>query len=293
MLEGVYIMSNMKTYTPLRYPGGKNKLTSYLKKLLIANNLKGCTYIEPFAGGAAVALALLIDGYASKIIINDFDRSIYAFWYSVLNHTDELCDLIENTPINIDQWYIQKNIQIHKETANLFELGFSTLFLNRTNRSGILKAGVIGGLKQNGNYKMDCRFKKEQLINKIKHISKYKNSIEIFNMDTIQLLDNILPRIKTKSFIFFDPPYYNKGSTLYVNYYNHDDHLELSRKIGQIKEHCWIVTYDYVKAISDMYSEYHQTTYSLNYSAEKKYTGYEIMIYSNNLYIPEECQDVI
>ncbi|MDE4542246.1 DNA adenine methylase [Thermoanaerobacterium sp. R66] len=286
-------MSSRRTYTPLRYPGGKNKLTGYVKKILIANNLKGCIYIEPFAGGAAIALALLIDGYASEIIINDIDRSIYAFWYSVLNHTDELCYLIENTPINIDQWHKQKDIQRHKNSANLLELGFSTFFLNRTNRSGILKAGVIGGLEQNGKYKMDCRFNKKQLIDKIRYISKYKNNIKIFNMDTIQLLDIVLPKIETKSFIFFDPPYYNKGSTLYVNYYNHEDHLKLSKKIGQIKEHYWIVTYDYVKAISEMYSQYFQTTYKLNYTAQRKYTGYEIMIYSNNLNVPKECKNVI
>jgi DNA adenine methylase len=126
-------MSNLKTYTPLRYPGGKNVLTSYVKKLLIANNLIGCTYIEPYAGGAAVALNLLLNGYVTNIIINDLDRSIYAFWYSVLNYTDKLCDMINNSQMNIDEWYNQKNIQLNKQTEDLLKLGFSTLYLNFAN----------------------------------------------------------------------------------------------------------------------------------------------------------------
>jgi DNA adenine methylase len=291
-VEGFIVALNTN-YSPLRYPGGKNKLSKYVEKLIYANNLDKSTYIEPFAGGSAVALYLLINRHISNIIINDFDRSIYAFWYSVLNHTDELCKRIQDIDINIQQWLIQKNIQSNKNNVDLLTLGFSTLFLNRCNRSGILKAGVIGGLNQTGNYKMDCRFNKEMLINKIRLISRFKDNIELYNMDTIELLNCVIPYVENKSFIFFDPPYYKKGSTLYVNYYKHDDHLELSRMISEIKNHYWIVTYDYVNEIQNMYSQFHQTTYGLKYTAERKYTGYEIMIYSDNLRIPEECEKVI
>ena len=145
----------MKFYSPLRYPGGKKKLVNYFKEIVVKNDLCGGVYVEPFAGGASIALSLLIDGYVSKIIINDFDRSIYAFWHSILNRTEEFCKLIEETPITIEVWKKQKEIQKEKNRYDLLSLGFSTFFLNRTNRSGILKAGVIGGLNQNGKLMQD------------------------------------------------------------------------------------------------------------------------------------------
>lgn len=286
-------MTKIKNLSPLRYPGGKAKLSEYIKKLIYQNNLNNSYYIEPFAGGAGVALYLLINKHVSKIFINDLDKSIYAFWYSVLNHTDELCSMIENTPVNLEQWFIQKNIQKNKEFESLLNLGFSTFFLNRTNRSGIIKAGVIGGYAQKGNYKIDCRFNKDELIDRIKLISSFKDSIELHNLDVREFIDYIIPSIKKQSFIFFDPPYYNKGSQLYVNYFTHEDHLELSHSISEIKNHYWIVTYDYEPKIQNMYRQFHQVSYALNYTAGKKYTGYEIMVFSDNINLPEDYESII
>nr|WP_307903333.1 DNA adenine methylase [Clostridium botulinum] len=242
-------------YSPLRYPGGKSRLTKYVEKLIHLKKLNKSTYIEPFCGGAAIALSLLINGHVSDIIINDYDRSIYAFWYSVKNYSEELCSMIKNTEITIEEWHRQRAIQLEKEKKDLLTLGFSTLFLNRTNRSGILKAGVIGGMKQNGNYKLDCRFNKKKIIDKIKLIASYADKIEIYNLDTEKLIDDVIMNLNKKSFIFFDPPYYKKGSSLYTNFYKHEDHLALANKIKNIKYHSWIVTYDNVKEIRDMYKE--------------------------------------
>ncbi len=280
-------------FSPLRYPGGKNKLAKYVANLIEYNDLTNGIYIEPYAGGAAVALNLLINGKVNNIIINDYDRSIYAFWYSVLNNTDKLCDLIENTPINLDVWNYFKNLQKDKNNIPLLELGFATFFLNRTNRSGIIKAGVIGGKNQNGNYKMDCRFPKNTLIEKIRLISQYKENIQLYNLDTIDLIDTVINEIQENTFAFFDPPYYKKGSTLYVNYYNHHDHEKLRDRIGNIHQnHKWIVTYDNVSEISDLYSNYRNVNYSLTYTAEKKYSGSEIMIYSDNMNLNDNLIDV-
>ncbi|APC83455.1 DNA adenine methylase [Clostridium botulinum] len=270
-------------YSPLRYPGGKSRLTKYVEKLIHLKKLNKSTYIEPFCGGAAIALSLLINGHVSDIIINDYDRSIYAFWYSVKNYSEELCSMIKNTEITIEEWHRQRAIQLEKEKKDLLTLGFSTLFLNRTNRSGILKAGVIGGMKQNGNYKLDCRFNKKKIIDKIKLIASYADKIEIYNLDTEKLIDDVIMNLNKKSFIFFDPPYYKKGSSLYTNFYKHEDHLALANKIKNIKYHSWIVTYDNVKEIRDMYKEKRMETYQLNYYAQKKYKGDEVIFYSNTL----------
>ncbi len=191
-----------KSYSPLRYPGGKNRLTKYVEELISLKKLNKSTYVEPFCGGAAVALSLLISGHVSNIIINDYDKSIYAFWYSVLYDCENLCNKIKNTQISIDEWYKQKEVQKNKKSDNILELGFSTLFLNRTNRSGILKAGVIGGLKQSGTYKLDCRFNKDDIINKIQLINKYKDSINLYNLDTEELINKVINKLDKKAFIF-------------------------------------------------------------------------------------------
>lgn len=289
----------MKTYSPLRYPGGKNKLTEYVKDLIDSKKLNKSKYIEPFCGGAAVALSLLINGHIKDIIINDYDRSIYAFWHSVLFNLEELCQQIENTEITIKEWLHQKEIQKNKDNEDLLALGFSTLFLNRTNRSGIIKAGVIGGKTQNGNYKLDCRFNKVEIIKKIQLINNYREHIELYNLDAESLIENVIKEQDHKTFVFFDPPYYKQGSNLYTNFYKHDDHLSLANKIKEIKYHSWILTYDNSDEIKNMYSCYKYEEYKLNYSVEKKYKGDEVIFYgktlennisSNNISISRYCE---
>lgn len=240
-------------YSPLRYPGGKNKLSTFIAKIYVDNNINR-HYVEPYAGGASIALFLLIEKKVERITINDFDRSIYAFWYSVLKNTKQLCDLIENTEINIENWQIAKNIQKNKSKAKLLDLGFSTFFLNRTNISGIINAGVIGGLKQKGNYKMDCRFNKKELIRRIKLIAKHKKQIEIYNLDALELVKKIRKESdNNKTIFYFDPPYYLKGSSLYMNHYKYNQHKEVSEVIKQIKNINWIVSYDNTPEIEKIY----------------------------------------
>ncbi|OHW62205.1 D12 class N6 adenine-specific DNA methyltransferase [Andreesenia angusta] len=276
-------MSNILSNSPLRYPGGKSKLYSYTKDLISKNNLDGCTYVEPFAGGCGLAITLLLQGVVSKLVLNDIDRSIYAFWYSVLNHTDELCKLIVETPITVDQWNIQKRIQNNKEIESLLSLGFSTFFLNRTNRSGVIAAGPIGGKSQNGNYKIDCRFNKKDLIDRILEISKHKNNISFYNYDASYFLKRVVSRQRKDTFIFFDPPYYEKGPGLYLNHFKHDDHEALARVIEKSKQLNWVVTYDNNSKIKDIYSKFDKQVYSLRHTAHTSKQGSEVMIYSDKI----------
>ncbi|HEV2339220.1 MAG TPA: DNA adenine methylase [Patescibacteria group bacterium] len=270
-------------YSPLRYPGGKNKLAKFVGLICKENNING-HYVEPYAGGASVALFLLFNGYVSKITINDIDRSIYAFWYSVLNHTDRFCKLIENSDVNIDTWYECKKIQNNKKKASLIQLGFSTFFLNRTNISGIINAGVIGGLEQQGKYKIDCRYNKKQLIERITNISKQKKNIRVFNLDALALIKKIQQESRNTSIIFyFDPPYYVKGESLYMNFYKHRDHLKVSKAIKKIKNARWIVSYDNVEEIKKMYIGCSKIEYSLFHTAHAAKKGNEVLFFSNNL----------
>ena len=272
-----------KISSPLRYPGGKSKLYKYTKTLIEKNNLSGCTYVEPFAGGSGLALSLLFNNIVAKIILNDLDRSIYAFWYSLLNNSEEFIRLVERTPISVNEWYKQKKLQEQKETLDLLTLGFSTFFLNRTNRSGILSAGPIGGYKQESEYKIDSRFKKESLIKRLLKVAEYKNKIKFYNYDSIYFLNRIVSRQRRPTFIFFDPPYYNKGPELYVKHLKHDNHIELSQKIKSLSKSYWVLTYDNEIVIEGMYKQYKPTRYNLRYSASGNQIGTELMMYSDNI----------
>lgn len=270
----------------MRYPGGKLKVVDYVKQLMEVNDLRGGTYIEPYAGGASVALSLLFDKYAGKIKINDKDRAIYAFWYAVLNEADSLCRLINDTPVTMDVWQAQHELQKHKDEVDLLELGFSTFFLNRTNRSGILNGGVIGGKNQDGNFKMDARFNKKDLIERIEHIAGYADLIELTSMDAVALIKRYKRTPAAKTFCYLDPPYYVKGQDLYLNYYRDEDHKDIAEAIQKFKGQ-WIISYDAVDFISELYKDYRQKEYYLSYSAGNPSKGKEIMVYSNGLILPE------
>ena len=276
----------MQYSSPLRYPGGKRKLAGFVRDAVIQNDIQGGTYVEPFAGGASVALYLLFNEFVNQIVINDIDRSIYSFWHCVINRTDELCDKIEQIAITIEEWEKQKAVQLNKEHAELLDLAFSTFFLNRTNRSGIIKGGVIGGKDQSGDWKMDVRFNKVDLIQRIRKIALYRDRISLHCADSIEFVNDILPDIDEHTLIYFDPPYYNQGSALYVNHYTHEDHEELSQYIQHLN--CkWMLTYDYTPKIVEMYRDVEKRLLTLSYTASQKVKGSEMLAFSNNFIVPE------
>lgn len=278
----------MNFYSPLRYPGGKGKVADYFKQIFKENFLYDGVYVEPYAGGASVALSLLFNEYASKIIINDIDRSIFSFWHSVLNNTEELCKLIFDTPVTVDNWEIQKHVQKNKQQQGLLEVGFSTFYLNRTNRSGIINAGIIGGRQQTGEWKIDARYNKKELISRIERIAQYKDKIELHNSDAVELVKSLRKSLQQKSLFYFDPPYYVKGKDLYLNYYQDNDHQNIADEISKVSNQKWIITYDDVSQIRNLYSNYRNKTFKLSYSAgSANKEGKEIMIFSDNIYIAE------
>lgn len=276
----------MTFYSPLRYPGGKRKLSSFIKLVIKENALLDGYYIEPYAGGASVALSLLCNEYVSNVVINDIDRSIYSFWKSVLNHTDELCNRIINARLSMKEWERNKEIQRNKKKASVLDLGFSTFYLNRTNMSGIINGGVIGGKSQKGKWGIDARFNKKELVKRIQTIVQYKDRIKLYNLDAIKLVKKICKQLPSKTLFYFDPPYYLKGSTLYVNHYKREDHVNVARVIKSLK-HRWVVSYDEVDEIKELYKSYEQLIFSLNYNATKVKKGKELIFISRKLNIPQ------
>lgn len=273
-------------YSPLRYPGGKTKIAPMVKLLIEKSGMKNVTYIEPFAGGAGVSLELLFSGAVDYIVINDYDKAIYSIWRAIIEDTNQFVELIENTEVSINEWHRQKNIYINRSNRYSVELAFATFFLNRTNHSGILAAGPIGGYEQKGNYLIDARYNKEKLINRIIKIAEYKKYISVYNKDIRSFMNNYLYKYPN-AFIYLDPPYYKKGQELYKNFFKEKDHKEIADLL--IKEkNIWMVTYDAEPEIVKIYEQFSKRYFDLSYSVAEKKKASEIMILCNEALWPQK-----
>lgn len=253
------------------------------------NGISHGHYAEPFAGGCGLALSLLYGGHVAEIHINDIDPAIWAFWHSVLTDNSAFIDMLMATPATLEEWQRQRDIHRRQDLDDKLALGFSAFFLNRTNRSGIIKGGgVIGGTKQNGNYTIDCRYNVEDLSKRIRRIYRYKNRIHLTNMDAIPFLSTCVDLPNT-SLLFIDPPYYKKGPGLYTSFYKHEDHGKLAEKVLELNSP-WIVTYDNVPQIREIYSTKRQFAFDINYSLQHKRVGTELLIASKGLRLPPEIR---
>lgn len=274
------------TSSPLRYPGGKSSLFPLMRELIRVNGFDGLPYAEPYAGGCGLALDLLFAGDVTEIHINDLDSSIWSFWHSVLFRTNEFVELIETTPVTLDEWHKQREIQVSKRPVDELKLGFAAFFLNRTNRSGIIKgAGMIGGKEQTGAYKIDCRFNKENLIRRIRRIEKYKDLIFLTNLDAMEFMSNRSGSIPPETFFCIDPPYFNKGSSLYTSFYGPSDHAGVAQLVQSL-DNPWVVTYDNVHEVRKLYYSQCQYAFNINYSVQTKRVGTELLIASPKVLVP-------
>jgi len=267
-----------KSLSPLRYPGGKSRIYNRVRNLIELNGLGNKTYVEPFAGGFGLGIALLCDGVVHTAVLNDYDTHIYNFWYSVLKYTEDILKKIDNTPITIEERDRQKSIYKDPQADELSD-GFATLFLNRVNFSGILLGGPIGGADQKGEYKIDCRFNKKDVASKIEQVAIFKDRITLYNCDASDLITTELKDEISSSFFNIDPPYVKKGKKLYANYFKEEDHRNLAKIITKhLKKTEWIVTYDDCDFIREIYKGYCMKGYSILHNVSGSVKGKEIVI---------------
>lgn len=276
----------MSINNPLRYPGAKSKLVPYIRNLIETECLTNCTLYEPYAGSAAVSLALLESQTISKAVINELDPLIYFFWVSVMHDTNSLIKLIENTDITLDNWkyFSQYRDSSYITNKSPLEIGFAGLYLNRTNFSGILNANPLGGMDQKSQYKINCRFNKKRIIKSIQELSCFSDKIEIHNMDALNFLkEKTKYKRNRKTFVYIDPPYYQKGPTLYRYFYNEDMHKDLAKFI-KTKSYPWLISYDDHPEIKRIYRHSKKQHIYLDYSANTHVPGKELLL--SNLEIP-------
>lgn len=268
-----------KTFSPLRYPGGKSQLYDGVLRIMEINKIHNPIYIEPFAGGAGIAIRLLVENKVSKIILNDFDKAIYSFWSAIKNNSESLIRKIRTTEITLEERLIQKEIYKNPDNHTEEELAFAALFLNRVNRSGILTAGVIGGNSQSGNYKMDCRFNKEAIIEKIETIAKLKDKIEVTCLDAKEFI--LKYKDVENAFWFMDPPYFVKGVDLYKEAFKKKDHLTFRDCVkSNLQNAKWLLTYDDCEDVRELFSGFNMTNILLQYSVFKKRKEGELLFYN-------------
>lgn len=273
-------------YSPLRYPGGKGKLASFMEYMLDKLGHRGGTYIEPFAGGAGIAIELLLRNVVDRIVINDYDKGIWSFWKAILTETNRFIEELRNVPLTIDEWNRQRDICLNQNNRYSFELGFATFYMNRTNRSGIIKGGVIGGSEQSGPWKMDVRFNRDELVRRIENIAQRKKNIKLYNKDINSFINHYVPLYQENALIYFDPPYFKKGKQLYMNFFNLEDHVRIEEVIRQNVNCDWIITYDDAPEIEEIYKNYNLCLYDLNYCVSSKCRISELMIFKDYSAIP-------
>ncbi len=282
--------------SPLRYPGGKSRFSRLLASFIQSNDIQDGVYVEPYAGGAGAGLNLLFSEYVDSIVLNDADRMIYLFWKAILNDTEEFICLVERTLVSVEEWQRQKKIFLKEEAATKTEQGFSTFYLNRCNRSGILNGGLIGGKSQTGKWRLDARFNKKELIRRIEKIAEYKARISIYNFDAIQFMKRIASPLGISGkrlLVYLDPPYFSKGDQLYLNYYDAAGHAKLSKYILKQTAFKWIISYDDTPEIRELYSGMDVQEVSLYYSANVKRVGSEVIIFNPNSIAPDVSQDLV
>lgn len=266
------------TLSPLRYPGGKAALAGLFADLIDELGIARPTYVEPYAGGAGAGIALLKQGLVDRLVVNDFDPAVHAFWRSITAETESFVELVETAPLTIPEWLRQREIYRAADESDQLALGFALFYLNRTNRSGILKGGVIGGLAQTGNYKIDARFNRQTLLDRIRSIGELAHKITVSDLDGRTVISKYAS--DPSVFMYIDPPYVRAGERLYMNAFEYRDHAALADVVKQIDGAHWLMTYDTSPVIERLYADQYQCRYELNYSARHPGLADELMIAS-------------
>lgn len=272
--------------TPLRYPGGKQRLAPFIAELLEHNEAVGWNYVEPYAGGAGAAMELLLAEKVGHVFLNDSSRHLYAFWTSILQRPDEFCRRISRARLSVASWRSHREVVRHPDQHDLTDLGFSTFYLNRCNRSGVLTGGVIGGLAQRGRWTIDARFPRNELITRIEVIASRSKHITVSNLDAEQFMLERVNALAPETLVYCDPPYFQGAERLYLNAYQPADHVRLASSIQHKLKRPWLVSYDGHPSIIKLYRKRRKFSYTIQYSAIRSYAGTEVFVFSDNLKIP-------
>ena len=281
--------------SPLRYPGAKRRLSSYIAETLRLNSLRPKLLVEPFAGGLSVALQLLNDNMVDMIAIGEKDPLVASFWKVVFKESEWLIDELSKVPVTVEQWDYFKKTPFRTDRQR----ALACIFLNRTSFSGIIApgAGPIGGRSQTSDYKIDCRFNVETLAKRIRQAAALsKNVLFVDQADWQETILKVkaLEYKRNEVFFYLDPPFFNKAEDLYTHYFDNMSHRALHNALMKLK-HPWLLSYDKADSIIEMYShngdgpKHIDTLYSVGSSGSRPKTQQEVII-TNVSILPKETR---
>lgn len=218
-----------------------------------------------------------------KLVLNDANPFIAEFWGAAINNTKALTKDINKVRVNLESWHKYKAIFEDGVDSTDLEKALSVFFLNRTNRSGILHAGPIGGQAQVGEYLIDCRFNKANLIQRIENVGKLKRKIIVKNEDVSSLVFKLE---RNNFFIYADPPYVKEGKNIYKKFcFNEHQHITFANAIKHQKNP-WLISYDDDPLVHELYAKSGINVIELSYVMNKPKVGRELLIASSNLNMP-------
>lgn len=260
-------------------------MAGLLGRIRRLNRLGVQALAEPFAGGAGASLTLLYLDEMHKIYINDADPAIHDFWWCLVYRSKAFLKKLSETRVSMAEWRRQRDIYRNPGRASRIRRGFAAFYLNRCNHSGILlNGGPIGGIKQAGKWKLNARFNKFELRRRCEKVAEHRKRIVVSGEDGINFLDRI---DADKTMLFLDPPYFNKGSTLYLDTFDEKKHRELSDCLHEMRDETWVLTYDDCPQVRAMYRGWASIRpFFLSYTANRRFRGREVLITPRWMQIP-------
>jgi len=262
-----------------RYPGGKAKLQQKIIPKL--GNIANLEYREPFFGGGSIGIAVL-DQRPASVWINDFDDGIAALWQSVIYYPALLKEQIRQLKPSVaafDQIKSELSSKVPScdSADQIANFGLKKLAIHQLSYSGLgTKAGgPLGGKHQRSKYKIDSRWSPNYMCAQIDLIHAKFAGLEVCctSVDFMALIEDTSRR----AIVFLDPPYWEKGSSLYQHAFSDADHQRLADAL-RVTEHHWVLTYDDCPQIRALYNWATIEVLEVKYSIAGSHTKNELLI---------------
>ncbi len=238
------------TRSVLRYPGSKARFSSFIARTISLNAGRPRLFVEPFCGGASVSIALLEDGVVDEIAINDVDPLIAQLWSTVFSKAgaEWLAQRVGDVPLSVEEWKRQKALT----PASQREAALKCLYLNRTSFNGIIhQSGPLGGWGQK-NIKIDVRFNRRRLADRILALSELRSKVTVANQGWRAFCERFAE--DERAVIYLDPPYYHKAEQLYGHVFDEDEHEALRDFLRKLSRP-WLLSYDDAQEVRDLYED--------------------------------------
>lgn len=265
-----------------RYPGSKIKLRDKIIDKLRPWLDKGLEYREPFFGTGSVGFSLMAGKPVGRTYwFNDLDYGIMSLWWSVMQRPRELkrlATLFEPSVPAFEEFKVQlqADCRMQRDCDTILN-GFMKLAAHQMSYSGFgeMAGGPIGGQGQDtAKYKIGCRWHPENICKKIDYYSALllRSNVILSCQDFTTLFNG--PKVAA---VYLDPPYFVAGPAAYKHSFSALDHERLADTLKQT-HHKWVLSYDDVPEIRELYSWAKIETIDASYSIVKPKKVSELLI---------------